>query len=69
MSDENKDKQQPPKLQFTKETVERQIEETAKELSYFQDKVQQTLGLLNYLRVVRERFDLPSAPKPPLEVK
>lgn len=69
MSDQTKDATPAPKLAFTKETVDRQIAQTAKELNYLQDKVQQAIGLLNYLRIVKDSFEFPDAPKPPLEVK
>lgn len=60
---------QPEKLKFTSDTLDRQIEQTTKELVSFQDQVQRSIGLLGYLRNLKERFQLPEPEKPPLEVK
>lgn len=69
MSEETKDAPPAPKLQFTKETIERQIQQTTQDLSYFQNETQRAIGLIRYLQTIKDKFDLPDAPKPPLEVK
>lgn len=69
MSEEKKETPK-EKLKFTAETIDRQMEQTRKELAYFQDQVQRSIGLLGYLQTVKEKFDLPPAePKKPLEVQ
>lgn len=69
MSEETKDTPKQEKPKFTRDLVARQIAQTTRELQYFQDQVQRSIGLIDYLRSVEKSFDLQEEPKPPLEVK
>ena len=69
MNEDTKDKSQPERPKFTKDLIDRQIVQTSKELSNYQDQVQRAIGLLQYLQIIKAKFDLPEAEKELFEVK
>lgn len=57
------EEKQPEKRPMTKEYIDQQVEATAQEVNAIKDRLEQTIGVLNYLRFLQREFDLPSAPQ------
>lgn len=74
MSEEKKDAP-PSKFKMTNQRLDRQLDQTHKDLIATQKKADGLVELLNYLLMLKEKYEFPDEPKPeapkvtPLEVK